>query len=92
MQLGFVCSPVAHYHAVMSGRLRFSFFAASGGADEGDSGPDSSTKFENLNLNFQRVFSLHNDIFKFSNFKNCFFERRIPQRTCQVPWVYSRPA
>ena len=47
------------------------------------------SKVKNFEFEFPTVFRLHNDIFKFSNFENRFFERRIPQRTDQVPWSYS---
>ena len=43
------------------------------------------SKVENFEFEFPTIFRLHNGIFKFSNFENRFFERRIPQRTDQVP-------
>ena len=42
-------------------------------------------KVKNFEFEFPTIFRLHNGIFKFSNFENRFFERRIPQRTDQVP-------
>ena len=47
------------------------------------------SKVKNFEFEFPTIFRLHNGNFKFSNFENRFFERRIPQRTDQVPWSYS---
>ena len=51
--------------------------------------PKRFPNVKNFEFEFPTVFRLHNDIFKFSNFENRFFERRIPQRTDQVPWLCS---
>ena len=51
--------------------------------------PKRFPNVKNFEFEFPTVFRLHNDIFKFSNFENHFFERRIPQRTDQVPWLCS---
>ena len=47
--------------------------------------PKRFPNVKNFEFEFPTIFRLHNGIFKFSNFENRFFERRIPQRTDQVP-------